>query len=118
MSKNDNNIQAAWIAGNTAPVGKRTIALAMYIMSVNLTAIAGSNVFRAKNAPRFIGGMWILFGSLVITMSLFIFQRFYLKHINSKRAKITKDWTPEDWKNYDETTTHVGDDRLDFVYSY
>jgi len=90
----------------------------MYIMSVNLTAIAGANVFRANAAPRFITGMWVLFGALVITMSLFIFQRFYLKHLNTKRAKITKDWTPENWKHYDETTTHVGDDRLDFVYSY
>ncbi|KAG0051650.1 hypothetical protein BGZ83_003480 [Gryganskiella cystojenkinii] len=111
-------VNAAWIAGNTAPVGKRTIALAMYIMSVNLTAIAGSNVFRAKYAPRFIGGMWILVGSLVITMSLFIFQRFHLKHLNTKRAKITKDWTAEDWKHYNDTTADIGDDRLDFVYSY
>ncbi|KAF9103098.1 hypothetical protein BGX29_003774 [Mortierella sp. GBA35] len=58
-------VNAAWIAGNTAPVGKRTIALAMYIIS---------------------------------------------------RALATKNWTPEDWKHYDETTTDVGDDRLDFVF--
>ncbi|KAF9963516.1 hypothetical protein BGZ70_007369 [Mortierella alpina] len=111
-------VNAAWIAGNTAPVGKRTIALAMYIISVNITAIAGSNVFRAKHAPRFITGMWILFGSLLITISLFIFQRFHLRYINDKRAKITRDWTAQDWKQYDETTTDVGDDRLDFVYNY
>ncbi|KAF9282215.1 hypothetical protein BGZ68_006123 [Mortierella alpina] len=111
-------VNAAWIAGNTAPVGKRTIALAMYIISVNITAIAGSNVFRAKHAPRFITGMWILFGSLLITISLFLFQRFHLRHINAKRAKITQDWTAQDWKHYDETTKDVGDDRLDFVYNY
>ncbi|KAF9355506.1 hypothetical protein BGX26_006468 [Mortierella sp. AD094] len=111
-------VNAAWIAGNTSPVGKRTIALAMYIISVNITAIAGSNVFRAQNAPRFITGMWILFGSLLITISLFIFQRYHLKHINEKRAKTTKNWTAEDWKHYNDTTKDVGDDRLDFVYSY
>ncbi|KAF9426306.1 hypothetical protein BGZ76_002819 [Entomortierella beljakovae] len=111
-------VNAAWIAGNTAPIGKRTIALAMYIMSVNLTAIPGSNVFRAKDAPRFIPGMWVLFGSLILTASLFIFQRYHLKYINTKRARITKDWTAEDWRYYDETTEDVGDDRLDFVYSY
>ncbi|KAK3819901.1 MAG: major facilitator superfamily domain-containing protein [Benniella sp.] len=111
-------VNAAWIAGNTAPVGKRTIALAMYIISVNVTAIAGTNVFRAKDAPRFITGMWVLFGSLLITASLFIFQRFHLKSINTKRAQITKNWTAEDWKRYEETTKDVGDERLDFVYSY
>ncbi|KAG0364446.1 major facilitator superfamily domain-containing protein [Gamsiella multidivaricata] len=111
-------VNAAWIAGNTAPVGKRTIALAMYIISVNITAIAGTNIFRAKDAPRFITGMWVLFGSLAITISLFIFQRFHLKRINAKRAQTTKNWTAEDWKHYDETTKDVGDDRLDFVYTY
>ncbi|KAF9174504.1 hypothetical protein BGX21_000555 [Mortierella sp. AD011] len=111
-------VNAAWISGNTAPVGKRTIALAMYIMSVNLTAIPGANVFRSKDAPRFISGMWVCFGSLIITTLLFIFQRYHLKYINTKRARITKDWTNEDWRHYDETTKDVGDDRLDFVYSY
>ncbi|KAG0256751.1 hypothetical protein BG011_004328 [Mortierella polycephala] len=111
-------VNAAWIAGNTAPIGKRSIALAMYIMSVNLTSIAGTNIFRSKSAPRFITGMWILFGSLIITISLFIFQRYHLMYINRKRARITKNWTLDDWKHYDETTEDVGDDRLDFVYSY
>ncbi|KAF9586105.1 hypothetical protein BGW38_009640 [Lunasporangiospora selenospora] len=111
-------VNAAWIAGNTAPVGKRTIALAMYIISVNITAIAGTNVFRAEYAPRFIGGMWILFGSLIITILLFIFQRYHLRGINKKRAKITANWTLEDWKHYNETTDHIGDDRLDYVYCY
>ncbi|KAF9916467.1 hypothetical protein BX616_003679 [Lobosporangium transversale] len=111
-------VNAAWIAGNTAPVGKRTIALAMYIMSVNLTAIVGTSVFRAEDAPRFIKGMWVLFGSLIITISLFIFQRYYLIYINKKRARTTKDWTTDDWKHYNKTTKDVGDERLDFVYYY
>ncbi|KAG0356950.1 major facilitator superfamily domain-containing protein [Gamsiella multidivaricata] len=111
-------VNAAWIASNTAPVGKRTIALAMYIISVNITAIAGSNVFRSKDAPRFFTGMWILFGSLIITILLFIFQRYHFIYLNKKRASITKGWTADDWRHYNETTKDVGDDRLDFVYSY
>ncbi|KAG0038294.1 hypothetical protein BGZ82_000601 [Podila clonocystis] len=111
-------VNAAWIASNTAGTGKRTIALAMYIMSVNLTAIAGSNVFRANAAPRFLTGMWILFGSLAITIALFIFQRYHFRYLNAKRANITKDWTDQDWRNYNATTTDHGDDRVDFVYTY
>jgi len=87
-------------------------------VSVNLTGIAGSNVFRANAAPRFITGMWILFGSLAITISLFIFQRYHFRHLNAKRARITRDWTDDDWRNYNATTTDHGDDRLDFVYTY
>ncbi|KAF9975199.1 hypothetical protein BGZ73_001228 [Actinomortierella ambigua] len=111
-------VNAAWIAENTAPVGKRTIALAMYIMSVNLCAIPGANIFRAKWAPRFIPGMWILFGSLVITTTLFIFQRSHLAWHNKRREQITKDWTEADWENYNATTTDEGDSRLDFRYTY
>ncbi|KAG0303616.1 hypothetical protein BGZ98_006475 [Dissophora globulifera] len=96
----------------------RTIALAMYIISVNITSIVGANVFRAKDAPRFFTGMWIIFGSLVITFFLFIFQRFHLIHLNKKRARITKDWTEVEWKHYNDTTKDVGDDRLDFVYTH
>ncbi|KAG0235622.1 hypothetical protein BGW41_000723 [Actinomortierella wolfii] len=111
-------VWAAWIAGNTAPVGKRTIALAMYIMSVNLAAIPGANIFRAKWAPRFIPGMWILFGSLVITALLFVFQRFHLAWHNKRREEITKNWTAADWEQYNNTTTDYGDSRLDFRYTY
>ncbi|KAG0226747.1 hypothetical protein BGW42_003437 [Actinomortierella wolfii] len=111
-------VNAAWIAGNTAPVGKRTIALAMYIMSVNLAAIPGANIFRAKWAPRFIPGMWILFGSLVITALLFVFQRFHLAWHNKRREEITKNWTAANWEHYNNTTTDYGDSRLDFRYTY
>ncbi|KAF9401659.1 hypothetical protein BGZ94_005150 [Podila epigama] len=111
-------VNAAWIASNTSGTGKRTIALAMYIMSVNLTGIAGANIFRAEAAPRFITGMWIIFGSLLITITIFILQRYHLRYLNSTRAKITANWTDADWKHYNETTKDRGDDRLDFVYTY
>ncbi|KAG0267907.1 hypothetical protein DFQ27_007984 [Actinomortierella ambigua] len=111
-------VNAAWISENTAPVGKRTIALAMYIMGVNLAAIPGANIFRAQWAPRFIPGMWVLFGSLTFTVFLFIFQRFHLDWHNKRREKITKDWTEADWENYNATTTDRGDSRLDFRYTF
>ncbi|KAG0229894.1 hypothetical protein BGW42_001295 [Actinomortierella wolfii] len=111
-------VNAAWIAENTAPIGKRSIALAMYIISVNLCDIPGANVFRAEHAPRFIPGMWILFSVLVITALLFLFQRYHLKWVNRKRDLLTKDWTEADWEHYYATTTDVGDDRLDFRYTY
>ncbi|KAF9399142.1 hypothetical protein BGZ94_005804 [Podila epigama] len=111
-------LNAAWIASNTSGAGKRTIALAMYIMCVNLTGIAGANMARAEHAPRFITSTWIMFGSLLLTIALFISHRFRLRRLNNKRAKITANWTEADWKNYNETTKDRGDDRLDFVYSY
>ncbi|KAF9581404.1 hypothetical protein BGW38_001599 [Lunasporangiospora selenospora] len=111
-------VNAAWIAGNTAPVGKRSIALAMYIISVNACDMVSVNLFRDEDAPRFIRGFWILFGALLLTIFLFIFQRYHLMHINRKREEKTRYWTDEDWKHYNETTKDEGDDRLDFRFHY
>ncbi|KAK5822416.1 major facilitator superfamily domain-containing protein [Linnemannia elongata] len=111
-------VNAAWIAGNTAPVGKRSIALAMYIISVNACDMVSVNLFRDEDAPRFIRGFWILFGALLLTIVLFIFQRYHLMYINRKRDEKTKDWTSEDWRHYNETTKDEGDDHLSFRYNY
>ncbi|KAF9986482.1 hypothetical protein BGZ75_001785 [Mortierella antarctica] len=111
-------VNAAWIAGNTAPVGKRSIALAMYIISVNACDMVSVNLFRDEDAPRFITGFWILFGALLLTIVLFIFQRYHLMWINRKREEKTRYWTEEDWRLYNETTKDEGDDHLSFRYSY
>ncbi|KAG0240597.1 hypothetical protein BGX31_001848 [Mortierella sp. GBA43] len=111
-------VNAAWIAGNTAPIGKRSIALAMYIISVNACDMVSVNLFRDEDAPRFIRGFWILFGALLLTIVLFIFQRYHLMWINKKRDEKTKNWTEADWKHYNDTTQDEGDDHLSFRYTY
>ncbi|KAF9350968.1 hypothetical protein BGX34_000895 [Mortierella sp. NVP85] len=111
-------VNAAWIAGNTAPVGKRSIALALYIISVNACDMVSVNLFRDEDAPRFITGFWILFGALLLTIVLFIFQRYHLMWVNKKRDEKTRNWTDADWQHYNETTTDEGDDHLSFRYSY
>ncbi|KAF9198622.1 hypothetical protein BGZ49_000503 [Haplosporangium sp. Z 27] len=111
-------VNAAWIAGNTAPVGKRSIALALYIVSVNVSDMVSVNLFRDKDAPRFITGFWVLFGALLLTIVLFIFQRYYLMWINKSREEKTRNWNEADWQHYNETTTDEGDDHLSFRYSY
>ncbi|KAG0094369.1 hypothetical protein BGZ93_007316 [Podila epicladia] len=111
-------VNAAWIASNTAPVGKRSIALALYIISVNACDMVSVNLFRDEDAPRFIRGFWILFGALLLTIVLFLFQRYHLMYVNRKRAETTRHWTDEDWKKYNETTKDEGDERLDFRFCY
>ncbi|KAF9430264.1 hypothetical protein BGZ76_000901 [Entomortierella beljakovae] len=111
-------VNAAWIAGNTAPVGKRSIALAMYIIAVNACDMVSVNMFRDADAPRFFTAFWILFGALLLTIVLFIFQRYHLMWINKRREEKTKNWTEADWHHYNDTTKDEGDDHLSFRYSY
>ncbi|KAF9182745.1 hypothetical protein BGZ51_008731 [Haplosporangium sp. Z 767] len=111
-------VNAAWISSNMAPVGKRSIALAMYIISVNACDMVSVNLFRDEDAPRFITGFWILFGALLLTIALFIFQRYHLMWINRRRDERTRNWTVDDWQHYNDTTTDEGDDHLSFRYTY
>lgn len=99
-------------------MGKRSIALALYIISVNACDMVSVNLFRDEDAPRFIKGFWILFGALLLTIVLFLFQRYHLMYVNRKRAETTQHWTDEDWRKYNETTKDEGDERLDFRFCY
>lgn len=90
----------------------------MYIISVNACDMVSVNLFRDEDAPRFIRGFWILFGALLLTIALFIFQRYHLMYVNRKREEKTKTWTSEDWRHYNETTKDEGDDHLSFRYNY
>ncbi|KAK9709664.1 hypothetical protein K7432_008886, partial [Basidiobolus ranarum] len=111
-------INAAWLTENVAPMGKRSIALAMYIMSVNINGLASSQIYRDDDKPRFHRGNWIIIGLAILTIILFIAQRYHYIFLNRRREKIWNSMSEEDKKEYIQTTHHIGNDRLDFRFTY
>ncbi|KAK9704497.1 hypothetical protein K7432_010157 [Basidiobolus ranarum] len=111
-------INAAWLTENVAPLGKRSIGLAMYIMSVNINALAGSQIYRDDDKPRFHRGNWINIGLGFLTILLFIAQRYHYIALNRRRDRIWNSMSAEAKKEYNQTTQHVGNDRLDFRFTY
>ncbi|KAK9679932.1 hypothetical protein K7432_016104 [Basidiobolus ranarum] len=111
-------INAAWLTENVAPMGKRSIGLAMYIMSVNINGLVGSQIYRDDDKPRFHRGNWINIGLAFFTILLFIGQRYRYVVLNRRRDLIWNSMSAEDKKVYNQTTQHVGNDRLDFRFTY
>ncbi|KAI8804536.1 putative transporter [Cladochytrium replicatum] len=110
-------LQAAWIAANMGTTGKRTVALAMYIMSVNLASIPGSQIFRSDDAPAFRKrGFPIVIGLSFISFFFFVFQYFHYRYVNAARDKIWNAKTEEEKDEYLKTTKDVGNRRLDFRF--
>ncbi|ORY00048.1 MFS general substrate transporter [Basidiobolus meristosporus CBS 931.73] len=111
-------INAAWLTENVAPMGKRSIALAMYIMSVNINGLISSQIYRDDDKPRFHRGNWINIGIASFSILLFLAQRHHYVYLDRKRDRIWNSMTEEERKHYALTTHHVGNDRLDFRFSY
>ncbi|KAJ1561869.1 hypothetical protein HK096_003036 [Nowakowskiella sp. JEL0078] len=109
-------IQAAWISGNMSPSGKRTVALAFYIMSVNLGSLPGSQIFRAADSPLFKEGFKVIIALTAVGLTLFIFQFFHYRFVNKRRAAIWNAKTEEEKEHYLSTTTDIGNARLDFKF--
>ncbi|ORY03346.1 MFS general substrate transporter [Basidiobolus meristosporus CBS 931.73] len=111
-------INAAWLTENVAPMGKRSIGLAMYIMSVNINGLVSSQIYRDDDKPRFHRGNWVLIGLAVLAILLFIAQRYHYIYLNRQRERKWNSMSQEERNNYLLNTKDVGNDRLDFRFTY
>jgi hypothetical protein len=109
-------MQIAWMSSNLAPLGKRTLALGAVIGAANINGVPGSQIYAASDAPYFHRGNWINIGLQIATVVLFLAQRFRYSITNSIRAKKWNNMTEDEKKTYNETTKHLGSDRLDFQF--
>ncbi|CAO3680449.1 unnamed protein product [Umbelopsis vinacea] len=109
-------MQIAWMASNLAPIGKRTLALGAVIGAANICGVPGSQIYQAYDAPRFYHGNWILIGLTLATVALFLLQRTRYVLTNRYREKKWNSMTDEQKRDYDLTTSHQGNDRLDFRF--
>lgn len=57
---------AAWVANNTEGVYKRGITMGLMMGWSNLQGVVGSNIYRPKDAPRFILGHSVVLGYLTV----------------------------------------------------
>jgi hypothetical protein len=73
-------INAAWLASKM-PDYKRPIALAAYVMSIQLAGFPGSQLFRQEDAPRYRNGLitaaaCAIAGAVVILVWKFLYRIF------------------------------------------
>ncbi|KAM0802956.1 major facilitator superfamily domain-containing protein [Usnea florida] len=103
---------------NAGSVRTRTVASALYNMTVQASSVIGSNIYRNDDKPLYRKGNKVLIGICVYNMALFIGAKvFYIVKNRSRRQK----WdamTAEEKQTYLETTTDKGNKRLDFRFAH
>ncbi|RKU43776.1 hypothetical protein DL546_004047 [Coniochaeta pulveracea] len=106
----------AWTALNLAGTMKRSVGIGAMIAFSQLGGIVGSNIYLAKEAPRYPVG----FGISITMLGLFgivwpVCYYFILKRINAKRAAVAPEVVRE--KYTDEQLAEMGDESPLFRYS-
>jgi MFS family permease len=106
----------AWGGNNVEGVYKRGVAMGLFIGWGNLNGVVSSNIYIAKDSPRYIPGHAVVLGYLTIgLLGGSVLQYFYLRRENRLRREGKRDaWiegkTPEEIER-------LGDRRPDFIYT-
>ncbi|KAJ3301425.1 hypothetical protein HDU76_005754, partial [Blyttiomyces sp. JEL0837] len=97
-------LNISWMTENMAPLGKRTVASGAIIGAANIYAVYASQIYRAKDAPRFHTGNSILIGFAIAAIILRFLQKSYYRFLNSKREHIWANFTEAEKQEYLKTT--------------
>jgi MFS family permease len=106
----------SWTANNIEGVYKRGITIGLVVGFGNLNGVVSSNIYRKKDAPRFLPGH----GTVLAYMSLFllggsVLQRFLLVQENKKRLSGRRDGWIEG--KTEAEIENLGDRKPDFIYT-
>ncbi|CAM1500470.1 Fc.00g096320.m01.CDS01 [Cosmosporella sp. VM-42] len=111
-------IQVAWNSRNSNAVRLRTVSAAMYNMCVQSGGIMSSNIYQAKDAPRYRRGNKKLISIVFMNIVLYCLVKVYYVWRNDSRDKKWNSMTQDEKKRYLDTTTDEGNKRLDFRFAH
>ncbi|KAH8907947.1 high-affinity nicotinic acid transporter [Coniochaeta sp. PMI_546] len=74
-----------WLNGNFAGHFKRSTAVGFVFSVGNTSGVVVGQVFKAQQAPRYLGGMKITLGLTALALVLTIVQTYGLHYVNKKR---------------------------------
>lgn len=109
-------ILVALTSRNAGSVRTRTVGTSLYNMSVQLSNIISSQIYRSNDAPYYYTGNKALLGVVGWNIIVFIFAKIYYVSKNKKRDTIWNSMTREERVHYLKTTTDEGNKRLDFRF--
>ncbi|KAL1640452.1 hypothetical protein SLS58_006950 [Diplodia intermedia] len=108
--------QVGWCSRLSNAVRTRAVSAALYNITVQLSGIASSNIYRADDKPLYRRGNGDLIGITIGTIAAYAFAKaYYLWRNKTKRAK-WEAMTKEQQQHYLATTADQGNKRLDFMF--
>jgi len=106
----------SWVSNNTEGVYKRGVALGFVIGWGNLNGVVSSNIYRARDKPRYKPGHAVVLGYLILfLLGGSVVQHLALRKENAERRSGKRDGWVEG-KDRREVEL-LGDRRPDFTYT-
>jgi MFS family permease len=103
---------------NSGSVRTRTVGSSLYNMSVQMSNIISSQIYRDDDKPYYYKGNKILLGVLAWNVVLIIAIKAYYLVVNQRRDKIWLSMTREERVHYLNTTKDEGSKRLNFRFGH
>jgi hypothetical protein len=104
-------ILVAVTSRNAGTVRTRTVATALYNMSVQLATIIGQNIYREDDKPLYRRGNKVLIAICAHNIALFVATKIFYVSVNKKREGIWSSMSKEDKETYLKTTEDEGNKR-------
>ncbi|PGH18491.1 hypothetical protein AJ80_04461 [Polytolypa hystricis UAMH7299] len=109
-------IQVGWCSRNSNTVRTRTVSAALYNMSVQVSSIISSNIYRADDKPLYRRGNRVLIAINCWNFVVYIATKLYYTRRNKKRDEAWGKLSNQEQITYIDTTTDEGNKRLDFRF--
>ncbi|CAG8167715.1 unnamed protein product [Penicillium salamii] len=93
-------VVVALTSRNAGSVRTRTVASALYNMSVQISGIAGANVYQTKDAPYYKHGNKVLIALSIASGALFVAAKFYYDWWNKRNSSKWNAMTSEQREQY------------------
>jgi hypothetical protein len=111
-------ILVAITSRNAGTVRTRTVASALYNMTVQASSIIGQNIYREDDKPLYHRGNKVLIAICAYNFATFVGAKVYYMSINKRRHGVWEGMTKEEKETYLETTKDEGNKRLDFRFAH
>lgn len=107
-----------WCSRLSNTVRTRTVSAALYNITIQLSGIASSNIYRADDKPLYRRGNKQLIAINVATVVMYALAKAYYVRRNQWKKTRWEKLSPEEKAAYLETTTDQGNKRLDFLFDH
>lgn len=111
-------IQVGWNSRNSNSIRSRTVSAATYNMMVQLGGIISSNIYQAKDAPRYREGNGVLLALCIVNIFVYAATKYYYVWRNKQKEAKWSALSKAEQQDYIANTTDEGSKRLDFRFMH
>lgn len=108
--------QVGWCSRLSNTVRTRAVSAALYNITIQLSGIASSNIYRSDDSPLYHRGNKQLIAINVATIVVYALAKVYYEARNRWKKTRWEKLSPEEKAHYLGTTSDLGNKRLDFQF--